>query len=1088
MTSDYLLLLLDDCDCQSSFGIHSGYRDRYSGKYTDEAFNNLQMVSEEERSEIIEYLFQNKKSAHFQADKLLYYSILSQNDFAIRTLKSLGVVIPSREKEYLTDGGTGLDFQDYQKSLFRNDPNDLKKQFEYWLAELKDNEKLVIYKTYAEEYADVLFSPEVCSFIKDHADFSKVSKKNILMKLVDNNNAAAVTVLCNNGWVEKKALRESLISLASEKGATDTLAVLIDYKNRTSDPIKEMEEEERKLMRELNANPMSVASLKKLFAYEELPDGTYKITRYKGDQTMVTVPEKIDKVMVTSIGRGAFSSEERFCKNEGEIERRNAVTSIDLPGSINMIESGAFSKCKGITKIDLPSALKTIESETFSGCASLTEINLPDSITAIGTRAFYNCISLTEIELPDSMNALGWMAFDGCVKLKKIGLPANLKTIESFTFRGCKALESIDLPDSIITIEANAFQNCDNLSEVRIPENVEVIDNDFSNTKWANANGDGPFYYNDILICYKGACEKVEIKDGTRMISGGAFKQSAVTEVTIPDSVVKICYGAFNFCESLEKVCLGNGITTIGGAIFNGCKSLKKVEIGESVTAIENNAFKDCESMETIIVPKNVKRIGAYAFEGCTSVKDVYITEKTIFVEGLESLLRNEGLTVHTPAGSAAERLAANHKVKIAHDTPDSPSEAVEDFIMIIEGGILTSCYGSKSRVEISGEVTKIGDRAFENNRDIIEVIIPETVTAIGYSSFLNCENLKYFEAPSHLISIGGTAFRGCKQLETVRLNEELNEIAEGTFWDCESLESIVIPESIKKIGSYAFENCKRLKEISFMGSGILFGGKGYIDTFRGCESLKTIEIPVVTQRWLDRLDRMFENCVSLEEIHFTKDSEFKEVSSRMFAGCSKLEEIEIPECVETIAKDAFEGCTDLKRLYLVGKLEKDWKSLPTNYKNLYVSGVARKIINGTASEFELIEVLPYIRKQKKRLMESMPDNQDLIQVIENKDALTKEKQPSEEPKSQPQVSEFSINNGVFVTTGLSLKDEAWVKEQVEAKGGVFKGGFVKSITCLIINPDYERETTKLTKTKALITEGKDVKIITLEEFRKLVK
>ena len=68
------------------------------------------------------------------------------------------------------------------------------------------------------------------------------------------------------------------------------------------------------------------------------------------------------------------------------------------------------------------------------------------------------------------------------------------------------------------------------------------------------------------------------------------------------------------------------------------------------------------------------------------------------------------------------------------------------------------------------------------------------------------------------------------------------------------------------------------------------------------------------------------------------------------------------------------------------------------------------------------------------------------------------------------------------------MKDETWVKEQVEAKGGAFKGGFVKSITCLVINPDYERETTKLTKTKALIAEGKDIKIVTLSEFKELVE
>ena len=1069
VTSDYLLLLLDDCDCQSSFGIHSGYKDRYSGNYTDEAFENLTIISEDERAEIIKYLYQNRKEAWFQADKLLYYSIISQSDFAIRTLKSLGVVIPKQEKEYLTKGGTGLDFQDYQKSLFRNDPKKLQKQFEYWFAELNDNEKLIIYKTYAEEYADVLFSPEVYSFIKDRADFSKVSKKNILMKLVDNNNAAAVTVLCNDGWTEKKALRDSLISAANEKGSTDTLAVLIDYKNRTSDPIKEMEEEDRKLMSELNANPMSVASLKKLFAYEALEDGTYRITRYKGDQTVVAVPEKIGKVKVTAIGAGAFAADSRFCKNEEEIRRRNTITVISLPDSISSIEIRAFCDCKGLTRIDLPSTLKTIETETFSGCSGLTYINLPSTITQINTRAFYRCSSLTEIDLPASLRAISFSVFDGCESLRRINFPPDLKSIGSYAFSGCKALERVDLPESLYAIESNAFQGCINLSEIHIPDSIEKIDCDFNDTKWAEGHVDGPFYYNDILICYKNACGNVKIKDGTRIIAGYAFAKTDVADVTIPDSVVRISNGAFSGCSSLKTIDFGNGVKTIGNAAFNNCEALETIIIPKSVTSIGN-----------------AETFGNAVFWGCENIKDVYISAETTEVGGIECLLNNKGLTLHTPSGSAAEGLAAPRKVKIVHDTPDNPSEKSEepvDFVLNIDNGELKSCYGTKSRVEINETVTKVGHNAFANNKDITEVVLPDTVTSIGYYSFMNCENLKRFEAPQQLASMGKSAFEGCKQLESIELNEGLNEISERAFKDCVNLKKIVIPASVRKINPYAFANCKSLEQIIFEGKDITLGNYRDCRVFMGCESLKAISIPTL---WNESLCGMFENCISLGEIKFAEDSYFNAIDSRMFAGCSKLQEIELPKCVKSIVEDAFDGCTELKRIFLSN--EEIWKKLPTNIKNMYISGVAYKICNNTANEFELNEVLPYIRKQKKRLLESMPDNRDLIQVIENKDAPTKKKQPSEEPKAQPQVSEFSINGGVFVTTGLSLKDEAWVKEQVEAKGGAFKGGFVKSITCLVINPDYERETTKLTKTKALIAEGKDVRIVTFEEFKDIVK
>ena len=245
VASDYLLLILDNCDCQSSFGIHSGYKDRYSGKFIDEAFSSLTIISEDERAEIIEYLYQNKKEAWFQADKLLYYSILSQSDFAIRKLKSLGVTIPKQEKGYITEGGKGLDFEDYQKSLFRNDSDELKKQFEYWLDEINDGEKIVIFKTYAEKYADQLFSPEVYSVIKDRADFSRVNKKAIMEHFVDTDNSTALALLLNDNWANKRQLKEVLINRAEDKESVRALEVLNNSVSKTAVLVESRQESEK---------------------------------------------------------------------------------------------------------------------------------------------------------------------------------------------------------------------------------------------------------------------------------------------------------------------------------------------------------------------------------------------------------------------------------------------------------------------------------------------------------------------------------------------------------------------------------------------------------------------------------------------------------------------------------------------------------------------------------------------------------------------------------------------------------------------------------------------------------------------------
>ena len=73
------------------------------------------------------------------------------------------------------------------------------------------------------------------------------------------------------------------------------------------------------------------------------------------------------------------------------------------------------------------------------------------------------------------------------------------------------------------------------------------------------------------------------------------------------------------------------------------------------------------------------------------------------------------------------------------------------------------------------------------------------------------------------------------------------------------------------------------------------------------------------------------------------------------------------------------------------------------------------------------------------------------------------------------------------VTTGLDVRDEQFVKKNVEARGGTFKPGFVKSLDMLVFNPQYYKETVKLRNTKELIDLGKPVKMVTFTEFCKLI-
>lgn len=90
----------------------------------------------------------------------------------------------------------------------------------------------------------------------------------------------------------------------------------------------------------------------------------------------------------------------------------------------------------------------------------------------------------------------------------------------------------------------------------------------------------------------------------------------------------------------------------------------------------------------------------------------------------------------------------------------------------------------------------------------------------------------------------------------------------------------------------------------------------------------------------------------------------------------------------------------------------------------------------------------------------------------------------TENSSDQPTVIiEFADKK--FVTTGLSLEDERWVRDEVESRGGEFKPKFVVSLDYLIYNPDYDHETTKYTRAKEQIEKGKPVQIIAFEDFKR---
>lgn len=108
-------------------------------------------------------------------------------------------------------------------------------------------------------------------------------------------------------------------------------------------------------------------------------------------------------------------------------------------------------------------------------------------------------------------------------------------------------------------------------------------------------------------------------------IGHAAFEKSAVTSVTIPDSVTAILDRAFANCSQLTNISIPNSVTSIGFSAFEHCTSLKSITLPSSLRNISMFLFHNCSQLTTIQIPDSVPSIQDYAFGNCTSLETIHI-------------------------------------------------------------------------------------------------------------------------------------------------------------------------------------------------------------------------------------------------------------------------------------------------------------------------------------------------------------------------------------------------------------------------------------------------------------------------------
>ena len=386
----------------------------------------------------------------------------------------------------------------------------------------------------------------------------------------------------------------------------------------------------------------------------------------------IKIPDSVE-----TIGNGAF----RHCQNleritlpsalqtlsNGTFYGCAALSEVTFPASLKTIEKSAFGYCRNLSEVKLPASLTTIQSYVFNGCSALKTVFYDGSLAqwnhitankdadndADKDVLGYSCPSLVTGDYtaqfisvkddpfayppPKTVTITKYTGKESTVILPSTISSWPVTKIGEDALKDNTTITSVTIPASVTEIGSNAFAGCTNLTSVNYAGDWSNLTIQSGNPAVQDAANEQLFDFDFILnntavivtnYKCKGTAADVTIPSRYQgkpvtAINNAVFPNSAVTSVTIPDSVTAIPDAAFANCSKLTNISIPNSVTYIGYSAFGSCTSLKSVTLPSSLSTIQSYAFCNCGNLETIRIPVSVTSIGNCAFADCPSLMTV---------------------------------------------------------------------------------------------------------------------------------------------------------------------------------------------------------------------------------------------------------------------------------------------------------------------------------------------------------------------------------------------------------------------------------------------------------------------------------
>lgn len=454
----------------------------------------------------------------------------------------------------------------------------------------------------------------------------------------------------------------------------------------------------------------------------ELPHRRARIVRCESDDHVLVVPERIDGLMVTEIGDGAFAGLLR-------------VREIDLPPNVVRIGAGAFVNCIDLRRLRFPAGLKDGDPSWLIGCERLEDVALPGAATSF-SEDFLSSF------LPKRV-MLG-------AKARRFAAPDRwAPVLREF---------AIDADNPWLSTDGTCLYSRDGKKLLSVVVNRSVCD---------VADGCEE-------IARKAFADDVELKsanlpDSLVQIGASAFAGSGLIRLEVPESVRSIGSRAFSRCDDLRDVGLSRGLESVGDEAFAHCRSLVYLSIPATVREMGVRVTFDTRVSE-----------GHVAGEG-----DVGSVTAFVFADNAGVLYRRVPDGTEDACDKSADAGFGSPESQLgALELIDASALTLAEYRVLPGTRSIGPRAFSKNafvqRVSLPEGVKIVGDRAFAECAALFAIELPDTVEEIGERAFCGAP-LKAVRIPRALARLGERAFGVVESgADASRLTLRSCQVAEG--------------------------------------------------------------------------------------------------------------------------------------------------------------------------------------------------------------------------------------------------------------------------------------------------------------------